>query len=130
MSESGAAVKRGGDNEEDCPLSLEPLPPFWDVERRIPLHCCCKYICVGCVEQRNAHLHKAVVEGTLGKEEEQLSRCCPLCRAKKWAHDVGRMLTDKFEKGKLPLPMHCDLGVRFVNGTNGLAKNVEREAWC
>ena len=84
--------------EDDCPICLEPFPPFWDRERRISLNCCCKSICDNCHDERDVVLKKALDEGTFGRQEEQLASTCPLCRTPMPKDgNAGRMLIERFE---------------------------------
>ena len=106
MSELDAAVARGNNLEEDCPLCLEPLPPFWDRSRRSTALCCGKCMCLDCQNKQVAHLQRARAGGTWGDEEEQLDKYCPLCRTEKpTAGAAGIMMLDRFEKRQLLLQL-------------------------
>ena len=117
--------------EEDCPLCLEPLPPFWDVGRRVTNVCCGKSICGDCTDQRDEFLGRAVADGSFGRGEEQLYRTCALCRARRPQGNAGAMMADRFEKGQLPLSLYGTLGLLLVKGEGGLERDVERgtEIW-
>lgn len=112
MSEAeAAAAGRGGNLVEDCPVCLEPLPPFWDTARRPILICCGNHVCVDCRDQRDAVVHGARASGFRTENERrannQLAKTCPFCRTElPGDDDAGKVMVDKFEKGELPLHMY------------------------
>ena len=129
MSESeAAATDRGNDYvvEDDCPLCLEPLPPFWDDTGEI-LHCCGKRICRDCNEKQREHLGRAAAEGSFGRHEEQLSKFCPLCRGRYpvWGTD-GVYLQQKFDDGCLPLRLYETLALCYGSGEGGIEQDGEK----
>ena len=120
MSKSESAIVQGGDGDDDCPLCLEPLPPFWAPRRRVHYICCGGEVCKTCVDKTNTYL-KTAAENGLEEEElrqlEQLENYCPLCRSKH--PDTGSAaiaMIDRFEKGRLPLKLYGELGTHYLDG--------------
>ena len=113
--------------EDDCPICLEPLPPFWDEERRIISICCEKRTCKKCYDEQKAYIYNAVANGSYGKAERQLASTCSLCRARKPSDDdAARVMIDRFEKGTLPLSMYSMLGSYYRLGLRGIEENKAR----
>ena len=126
MSES-EAVAGSLKEEEDCPLCLEHLPAFWDMDRRTMFTCCFKTVCKRCDDDRHAVLQRARAEGTWGRQEAQLGSTCPLCRTEiPHGDDYGRMMADRFEQGQLPQKLYRALGLSFMHGRHGLQRDTAR----
>lgn len=101
----------------DC---LEPLPPFWDSDRLAFFICCGKAICKKCQDKKIEYLDRARDEGTYGREEEHLARCCPLCRTTSPTKDRSIMIMEeRLEKGQLQLELHQLLGHKYMFGDEG-----------
>ena len=108
MSGSKTATGQGDHLEDDCPLCLEPLPLFWDADRRSTFICCEKAICKDCLDSKSSFLHKAVITNAVGRGELQLATCCPLCRTDE--ETAARIALEKYEKDQLSLGVFYDLG--------------------
>jgi len=76
-------------DEDDCPICLEPLPPFWDEDRTALLICCGGRTCRQCCADTMAAIDKSYEDP---KAAPMDSRCI-LCRQDVGTSDVSHRIS-------------------------------------
>lgn len=107
------------DEDGDCPICLDSLPPFWKFDDTVRLTCCGKLICNGCKDRMNSHVWSAIAYGKVGPEERQLGLHCPLCRAE--FGDTITELKQRIDEGSLWAKY--DLSCAYRSGLHGLQRD-------